>query len=145
MSEHNEVTQEVLDERFIAHTLSLAQKGIYGTDPNPMVGCVLVKDQQIISEGWHEKAGQPHAERMAMANCKTDIRGSTAYISLEPCCHQGRTPPCTDALIDSGVTRVVAAMRDPNPMVAGGGFDVLRAAGIEVTEDVLKGLSLIHI
>lgn len=141
MSNLTGVSQPVSDEQFIADTLSLAKKGLYTTDPNPMVGCVIVQDDHIIGEGWHEKAGQAHAEKIALINASdsgADIRGSTAYISLEPCCHQGRTPPCTDALIEAGISRVVAAMADPNPMVAGGGFDVLRAAGIEVVENILR-------
>ena len=138
MSQTPNASQALTDEQYIAQTLELAKKGLFGAAPNPMVGCVLVKDGSVIGEGWHERVGQDHAERMAIANASQDVRGATAYISLEPCCHQGRTPPCTDALIDAGVSRVVAAMSDPNPMVSGGGFDVLRAAGIEVVEGVLR-------
>jgi diaminohydroxyphosphoribosylaminopyrimidine deaminase/5-amino-6-(5-phosphoribosylamino)uracil reductase len=112
--------------------LHLAERGLYTTSPNPRVGCVLVRDDKIVGEGWHQYAGEPHAEVHALCAAGEASRGATAYITLEPCSHQGRTPPCADALINAGVTRVVAAMQDPNPQVAGQGLAKLRAAGIEV-------------
>ncbi len=118
------------DHHQMARALQLAEKGLYTTHPNPRVGCVLVKDDQVVGEGWHRRAGEPHAERNALAQAGERARGATAYITLEPCCHQGRTPPCSDALIEAGVSRVVAAMRDPNPLVAGKGLAQLEAAGI---------------
>ena len=126
------------DHRFMAHALRLAQRGMNTTTPNPRVGCVIVKEGQIISEGWHEKTGGPHAEAVALANLaasltttlSTSAAGATVYVTLEPCSHTGRTPPCADALIAAGVTRVVAAMQDPNPQVAGKGLARLGAAGI---------------
>jgi diaminohydroxyphosphoribosylaminopyrimidine deaminase/5-amino-6-(5-phosphoribosylamino)uracil reductase len=105
--------------------------GLNTTTPNPRVGCVLVKDGHVIGEGWHEKAGGPHAEANALLQAGDAARGATAYVNLEPCSHFGRTPPCADALIAAGVTRVVAAMEDPNPQVAGEGMDKLRSAGVE--------------
>lgn len=125
------------DERFMGHALELAERGAGWVDPNPMVGAVVVKDERIIGEGWHTAFGKLHAEREALANCIEDPRGATIYVTLEPCCHQGKTPPCTDALIEAGIARVVVGAPDPNPLVAGKGFELLRAAGIEVTEGVL--------
>lgn len=121
----------------MARAISLAKRGIYTTDPNPRVGCVLVRDNVIIGEGWHVKAGQGHAEVEALKTV-ADARGATAYVTLEPCSHQGRTPPCCDALIKAGVVRVVAAMQDPNPLVAGRGLERLKAAGIEVSCGLLE-------
>ncbi len=121
----------------MARALVLARKGLYTTDPNPRVGCVLVKNNTILGEGWHAKAGQPHAEPEALKNVQ-DAKGATAYVTLEPCSHHGRTPPCCDALITAGISRVVAAMPDPNPLVAGQGLKRLQAAGIEVTCGVLR-------
>jgi len=121
------------DHRFMSQALLLAQRGMNTTTPNPRVGCVIVKKGQVIGEGWHEKTGGPHAEAVALANLSASATGSTAYVTLEPCSHMGRTPPCADALIVAGVTRVVAAMQDPNPQVAGKGLARLGAAGI-VTE-----------
>ena len=119
------------DHRFMAHALRLAERGMYTTDPNPRVGCVLVREGRQVGEGWHRKAGEPHAERLALAQAGTDAHGATAYVTLEPCAHHGRTPPCADALIAAGVTRVIAAMRDPNPLVAGKGLAKLNEAGVE--------------
>ena len=118
--------------------LELAARGKTTTQPNPMVGCVIVNDGQVVGEGFHHMAGELHAERVALQQAGDKARGATIYINLEPCCHQGRTPPCTDGLIDAGVTRVVAAMRDPNPLVEGGGFELLTAAGIEFELGVLE-------
>ncbi len=119
------------DSRWMAHALRLAERGLYGTSPNPRVGSVLVKDGVLLGEGWHERAGGPHAEIHALRVAGDRARGATAYVTLEPCSHHGRTPPCADALINAGVRRVVAAVRDPNPLVAGQGLERLRAAGIE--------------
>jgi diaminohydroxyphosphoribosylaminopyrimidine deaminase / 5-amino-6-(5-phosphoribosylamino)uracil reductase len=125
------------DHRYMARAIQLATRGRYTSQPNPRVGCVLVRDEHVVGEGYHRRAGEPHAERNALAEAGERARGATAYVTLEPCCHQGRTPPCTEGLIEAGVSRVVAAMRDPNPKVAGQGFERLRAAGIEVLEGVM--------
>jgi len=118
------------DHQFMAQALRLAARGLYTTDPNPHVGCVLVRDNEVVGEGWHERAGEPHAEVRALSMAGDRARGATAYVNLEPCAHQGRTPPCTRALVRAGVRRVVAALQDPNPLVAGRGIAELRAAGI---------------
>jgi len=125
------------DAYYMAKALQLAKLGRYSTDPNPRVGCVLVKDDLIIGEGFHVKAGQAHAEIMALNNA-VNTQGVTAYVTLEPCSHQGKTPPCCDALIKAGVSRVVAAMQDPNPLVSGRGLEKLKAAGVEVVCGVLE-------
>ena len=114
----------------MALALQLAERGLYTTDPNPRVGCVIVRDGTCIGQGWHERAGEPHAEVHALRAAGSAARGATAYVTLEPCCHHGRTPPCTDALIAAGIARVVAAMPDPNPLVSGCGLQALRGAGI---------------
>ena len=119
------------DHRYMAYALQLAERGLYSTDPNPRVGCVLVSAGEIVGEGWHECAGEPHAEIHALIAAGDRARGATAYVTLEPCCHHGRTPPCSEALIAAGVARVVVALQDPNPRVAGGGLAQLQAAGIE--------------
>ncbi|MFT6465012.1 bifunctional diaminohydroxyphosphoribosylaminopyrimidine deaminase/5-amino-6-(5-phosphoribosylamino)uracil reductase RibD [Halopseudomonas sp.] len=124
--------QEALDSRMMARALQLAYKGLYTTEPNPRVGCVLVRDGEIVGEGWHARAGEGHAEVNALAQAGDRARGATAYVTLEPCSHTGKTPPCADALISAGVARVVAAMQDPNPLVAGKGLARLRDAGIQV-------------
>lgn len=126
------------DHRFMARTIRLAERGLFTTDPNPRVGCVLVKDGVIVGEGWHERAGAAHAEVNALNAAGENARGATAYLSLEPCSHHGRTPPCADALIEADVARVVAAMQDPNPLVAGQGMEKLRAAGIDTTTGILQ-------
>lgn len=120
------------DHQCMARALELARRALYTTDPNPRVGCVLAHDDLIIAEGFHARAGEPHAERHALATAGEHARGATAYVTLEPCSHTGRTGPCADALIDAGVARVVAAMEDPNPQVAGTGLRRLRDAGIQV-------------
>jgi diaminohydroxyphosphoribosylaminopyrimidine deaminase/5-amino-6-(5-phosphoribosylamino)uracil reductase len=128
------------DHGFMARALQLARRGLFSTAPNPRVGCVLVRDGRVIAEGWHEKAGLPHAEAAAIAALATaggNARGATAYVTLEPCSHFGRTPPCADALIAAGVSRVVAAMQDPNPLVAGQGLAKLAAAGVAVESGLL--------
>ena len=121
----------------MGHAIALAQNGLYSTHPNPRIGCVIVKDGNIVGEGWHAEAGQPHAEVLALRQAGEAARGASVYVNLEPCCHQGRTPPCTGFLIDAGVRRVVAAMEDPNPQVAGGGVQMLRSAGIDVDVGVM--------
>jgi diaminohydroxyphosphoribosylaminopyrimidine deaminase/5-amino-6-(5-phosphoribosylamino)uracil reductase len=121
-----------VDSQWMAKALNLAERGLFTTTPNPRVGCVLVKDGVVIGEGWHERAGEPHAEVLALRVSGEKARGATAYVTLEPCSHYGRTPPCANALIAAGVTRVVIAMQDPNPLVAGQGMAKLRAANIEV-------------
>lgn len=146
------------DARFMRRAIALAWRGAGWTNPNPLVGCVIVRDGHVIGEGWHERYGCAHAERNALADCarsagiaqdvSTDdapadpayscARDATAYVTLEPCCHTGKQPPCTDALIAAGVTRVVVGSRDPNPLVAGKGCAALRAAGIRVDTDVLR-------
>lgn len=126
------------DYRHMARALTLARRGLTSTDPNPRVGCVLVRDDHVVGEGWHERAGEPHAEAIALDAAGARARGATAYVTLEPCCHHGRTPPCTDALLSAGVARMVAAMRDPNPRVAGRGLDILRAAGVVVECGLLE-------
>lgn len=120
------------DQQYMARALELAAQGLNTTTPNPRVGCVLVKDGLVVGEGWHEKAGEAHAEVHALRNAGAAAGGATAYVTLEPCAHHGRTPPCADALIEAGVVRVVAAMRDPNPLVAGEGLARLQQTGIEV-------------
>jgi diaminohydroxyphosphoribosylaminopyrimidine deaminase/5-amino-6-(5-phosphoribosylamino)uracil reductase len=120
------------DQRAMARALELARRGLYTTTPNPRVGCVIVRDGTIVGEGWHERAGESHAEVHALRQAGERARGATAYVTLEPCSHQGRTPPCCAALTAAGVARVVAAMEDPNPLVAGKGFAQLRAANIVV-------------
>lgn len=126
------------DSEWMASALHLAERGLYSTSPNPRVGCLLVKDRQLVAEGWHEKAGEPHAEVHALRVAGDAARGVTAYVTLEPCSHHGRTPPCADALIAAGVARVVVAMQDPNPLVAGQGIAKLQAAGIEVDSGLME-------
>ena len=125
------------DHRHMARALALAARGLYSTDPNPRVGCVLVRDGEVVGEGWHGRAGEPHAEVFALRAAGARARGATVYVTLEPCCHHGRTPPCSDALIAAGVARVVCAMTDPNPRVAGQGLAQLAAAGSAVETGVL--------
>jgi diaminohydroxyphosphoribosylaminopyrimidine deaminase / 5-amino-6-(5-phosphoribosylamino)uracil reductase len=126
------------DRRFMARALELAERGLYTTTPNPRVGCVLVRDGAVAGEGWHEHAGAAHAEVNALAAMGEKARGATAYVSLEPCAHHGRTAPCADALVEAGVKRVVAAMQDPNPLVSGKGLERLRSAGIEVAAGLME-------
>jgi diaminohydroxyphosphoribosylaminopyrimidine deaminase/5-amino-6-(5-phosphoribosylamino)uracil reductase len=130
--------QAVLDAHYMARALELARKGVYTTHPNPRVGCVIVRDGQIVGEGWHERTGEPHAEPNALRAAGDKARGATVYVTLEPCSHHGRTPPCADALVSAGVARVVAGMQDPNPEVAGRGMQRLAQAGIEVLSGVLE-------
>lgn len=130
------------DHEYMSLALLLAERGLYTTTPNPRVGCVLVNNGQIIGQGAHLKAGEPHAEIMALRDAEAKfpnlIQGADAYVTLEPCCHFGRTPPCTDALIKAGVNRVIVAMQDPNPQVAGNGLAKLAAAGIETQHGLME-------
>lgn len=126
------------DHVMMERALQLAERGRFTTKPNPMVGCVLTRDEEIVGEGWHARAGGPHAEIVALQAVGDAAHGATAYVTLEPCAHTGRTGPCANALIDAGVTRVVAAMRDPFPQVAGAGFEKLRAAGVRVDEGLMQ-------
>lgn len=126
------------DSQHMATALRLAEQGLNTTSPNPHVGCVLVKGDEVVGQGWHRAAGEPHAEINALAQAGDRASGSTCYVTLEPCSHTGRTGPCTDALIEAGVTRVVFAMEDPNPKVAGAGLQRLRDAGIEVDGPLMQ-------
>src|SRR6185437_1352733 len=109
------------DHTYMSLALQLAEKGLYSTSPNPRVGCVIVRDGHVVGSGWHERAGQPHAEINALNAAGAAAQGSTVYVTLEPCSNHGRTPPCAEALIKAGITRLVTAMQDPNPLVAGKG------------------------
>jgi diaminohydroxyphosphoribosylaminopyrimidine deaminase/5-amino-6-(5-phosphoribosylamino)uracil reductase len=126
------------DHRHMAEALRLAERGRRTTTPNPRVGCVIVRGGEVVGRGWHERAGGPHAEIAALAGAGDRARDADLYLTLEPCAHQGRTPPCAEALVRAGVRRVVAAMQDPNPLVAGKGFAILRDAGIEVQCGLLE-------
>ncbi len=126
------------DDYFMAKAVSLARKGWFTTHPNPRVGCVIVKHNKLIAEGWHQYAGQGHAEVNALRQAGSKAQGATVYVTLEPCCHFGKTPPCTQALIEAGVARVVVAMKDPNPLMAGKGLMRLQEQGIEVNSGILE-------
>ncbi len=126
------------DELYMRQALDLAAKGLGRTSPNPAVGCVIVRNEQVVGEGFHQKAGTPHAEVHALRAAGERAAGATAYVTLEPCSHFGRTPPCADALIQAGIRKVVVATPDPNPLVAGRGIERLRQAGIEVTVGILE-------
>lgn len=125
------------NELWMSKALQLAQQGIYSTHPNPRVGCVIVANEQLVGQGWHQQAGEPHAEVYALREAGALARGATAYVTLEPCSHFGKTPPCANALIDAGISKVVIAMEDPNPQVSGNGIRKLQDAGIEVICGVL--------
>ena len=129
---------DAADYEFMGRALQLAQRGLYTTTPNPRVGCVIVRDGAVVGEGWHERAGAPHAEIHALAAAGDRARGATAYVTLEPCHHHGRTPPCDAALIAAGVARVVAAMRDPDPRTAGLGLERIIQAGVVTASGVLE-------
>ncbi len=126
------------DMDYMSQALELAQKGMGFVNPNPMVGAIIVKDNHIIGKGYHQKYGKLHAERNAFANCTEDTTGATMYVTLEPCCHYGKTPPCTETIIQHKIKRVVIGSSDPNPLVAGKGIKILQDNGIEVTQDVMK-------
>ena len=126
------------DEFYMQRAIELAKRGEGFVSPNPLVGAVIVKDGKIIGEGWHERCGELHAVRNALKSCKEPTQGSTIYVTLEPCCHYGRTPPCTKAIIEAKISRVVIGSRDPNPLVSGKGAEILRKAGIEVIEDFMR-------
>ena len=126
------------ETEYMRRAIELAGKGEGYVNPNPMVGAVIVNDGRIIGEGYHERYGELHAERNAIASLTEPAKGAAIYVTLEPCCHYGKTPPCTEAIIDNGISRVVVGSRDPNPLVAGKGVKMLREAGIEVIEDFLK-------
>ncbi|MEA1987975.1 MAG: bifunctional diaminohydroxyphosphoribosylaminopyrimidine deaminase/5-amino-6-(5-phosphoribosylamino)uracil reductase RibD [Pseudomonadota bacterium] len=128
----------VEDIIYMQQAIDLAKKGLYSTKPNPAVGCVLVKNGKVVGQGWHQQAGQPHAERLALAQAGTHAEGATAYVTLEPCSHFGRTPPCADGLIEAKVAKVVVAMKDPNPLVASLGIERIEQAGIPVVLGVLE-------
>ena len=129
---------ELSDHYYMARALQLAERGLWTTDPNPRVGCVIVQEGKIVGEGWHQVAGEPHAEIHALQMAKESAKGATCYVTLEPCCHHGKTPPCTDALIKAGVARVVIAVTDPNPLVSTKGIEQLSEAGIMVDRSVLS-------
>ena len=124
------------DCEYMRLALDLAKRGLGWTSPNPMVGAVIVKDGRIIGQGWHARCGSLHAERHALSRCTESPQGATMYVTLEPCCHQGRQPPCTDAILEAGIGRVVVGSSDPNPQVAGKGLEILRKAGVEVITGV---------
>lgn len=126
------------DEKYMQMALELARKAEGWTNPNPMVGAIVVKNGNIIGQGFHEKYGQLHAERKAIANCSESPEGATIYVTLEPCCHYGKTPPCTEAIIENKISRVVVGSKDPNILVAGKGIEILKQAGIQVTTGVLE-------
>ena len=131
-------TQLNSDTYFMNEALKIAKYGIGRTSPNPMVGSIIVKDNRIVGQGWHRKSGTPHAEIHALNQAGDLAKNSTIYVTLEPCCHYGRTGPCSEAIVKSGIKRAVVAMKDPNPLVAGKGIEQLRNAGIEVTVGVLE-------
>ncbi|HKO88060.1 MAG TPA: bifunctional diaminohydroxyphosphoribosylaminopyrimidine deaminase/5-amino-6-(5-phosphoribosylamino)uracil reductase RibD [Burkholderiales bacterium] len=126
------------DRLMMVHALALAERGLYTTTPNPRVGCVIVQQGKVVGEGFHKRAGEPHAEIHALRAAGSEARGATLYVTLEPCSHHGRTPPCVNALIDAGVARVVIAMQDPNPLVAGQGAARLQTAGIQTETGLLE-------
>ena len=126
------------DEQYMLRAIELAKNGVGWTSPNPMVGAVIVKEGRIIGEGWHHRCGQLHAEREAIASLTEPAEGATIYVTLEPCCHYGRTPPCTEAILENGIAHVVIGSRDPNPLVAGKGAALLRQHGVQVQEDFLR-------
>lgn len=126
------------DEKYMLRAIELAKKGIGWVNPNPLVGAVIVKNDEIISEGYHRKYGEFHAERDAISKCSQSMKGSTIYVTLEPCCHHGKQPPCTQAIIDAGVSKVVVGSMDPNPLVGGKGIQILKDNGIEVEFGLCK-------
>ncbi|HAG96346.1 MAG TPA: bifunctional diaminohydroxyphosphoribosylaminopyrimidine deaminase/5-amino-6-(5-phosphoribosylamino)uracil reductase RibD, partial [Gammaproteobacteria bacterium] len=137
MSDKN-VTVDSTDAVYMGKALELARRGLFSTRPNPRVGCVVVKNDKVIAEGWHQKAGDHHAEVYALMHAGADASDATLYVTLEPCSHYGKTPPCARSVAKAGLKRVVIAMRDPNPLVAGQGIAYLQAQGIEVIVGVLE-------
>lgn len=133
-----DIVNQTQDELFMRRAIELAKEGAGSANPNPMVGAIVVKNGRIIGEGYHKKYGELHAERNALASCIESPDGATMYITLEPCCHYGKTPPCTEAIIESNISKVVIGSKDPNPLVAGKGIRLLREVGIEVTDDFLR-------
>ncbi len=127
-----------MNEEYMRRAIGLAKQGKGWTAPNPMVGAVIVKDSRVIGEGYHHRCGEKHAEREAIASLTESARGADLYVTLEPCCHYGKTPPCTEAILEQGISRVFIGSRDPNPLVAGKGAKILREHGVEVVEDVLR-------
>src|ERR1700682_4544403 len=126
------------DEHWMQRALALAERGRGYVEPNSLVGAVVVRDGQIVGEGWHERYGQAHAEVHALTAAGEAARGATLYVTLEPCCHHGKTPPCTDAVLRAGIRRVVAAMRDPFPAVSGKGIAILQSAGLDISEGICE-------
>lgn len=133
-----DITDMEKDRQYMKMALELAQKGMGFTAPNPMVGAVIVKRGKVIGQGYHRKYGEPHAEREALASCTEQPEGASIYVTLEPCCHYGKQPPCVNAILESGIRRVIIGSSDPNPLVSGKGIRILKEHGIEVTENVLK-------
>lgn len=135
-----EVSELTIEQKqyYMGRALELAKKGMGYTNPNPMVGCVIVKDGKIVAEGYHEKCGGFHAERNALLSCKEDVTGASAFVTLEPCCHYGKTPPCTEIIIERGIKKVYVGSMDSNPLVGGKGVKILQEAGIEVECGILK-------
>lgn len=129
---------DTMDEEYMKQALELAEKGKGKVEPNPMVGAVIVKDGKVIGKGYHEFFGGPHAEINAIRDASGDVEGSTIYVTLEPCCHYGKTPPCANAIIANKISRVVIGAGDPNPLVAGKGIKILREHGVEVTTGILE-------
>src|SRR5438046_3362161 len=127
------------DRMWMQRALELAERGRGAVEPNPLVGAVVVRDGRVVGAGWHQRYGGPHAEVHALAAAGEAARGATLYVTLEPCCHHGKTPPCTDAVLRAGVSRVVAAMLDPFPQIAGQGASILRAAGVALRGGVCEG------
>jgi len=129
---------KTVDEKFMARAIELAFRGLGGVNPNPLVGAVVVKDGKIIGEGWHKKYGGPHAEVWALNEAGEEAKGATIYVTLEPCSHQGKTPPCAKRIVEAGIKRCVIACVDPNPLVAGKGMKIIEEAGIDIKLGVLE-------
>ena len=129
---------KTVDEKFMARAIELAFRGLGGVNPNPLVGAVVVKDGKIIGEGWHKKYGGPHAEVWALNEAGEEAKGATIYVTLEPCSHQGKTPPCAKRIVEAGIKRCVIACVDPNPLVAGKGIKIIEDAGIKVDFGILE-------
>ena len=128
----------MIEEKYMQEAIALANKGTGKVSPNPLVGAVIVKDGEVIGRGYHEKYGQPHAERNALSSCSVSPEGAEMYVTLEPCCHHGKQPPCTEAIVAAGIKRVIIGSSDPNPLVSGKGVAFLKEHGIEVEESFMK-------